>query len=252
MPAARRCAGRGRAAGARCCSWPASRCWPCRGCRCPPALAALRPEVVEAAELAEVCSRMRSWRMVGSVIVPLPLARSIEHLGAAAEAAATAGSATTGAGPPGPPRSRRPGGRADRPRCRASTMPPPRRAAARAEAGPLVHEGGVGHGPAVVQAADDGVVGDAGVAEEDLVEHGVAGHLHQRADLDAGLVHVDGELGDALVLGHVGVGAGDEHADVGGLAERGPHLLAVDDPLVAVLDGPGGEAGEVGAGARAR
>ena len=31
-------------------------------------------------------------------------------------------------------------------------------------------------------------------------------------DLDALLVHVDGEVGDALVLGHVGVGAGDEHA----------------------------------------
>ena len=35
------------------------------------------------------------------------------------------------------------------------------------------------------------LVGDAGVGEEDLVEHGVAGHLPQRPDLDAGLVHVD-------------------------------------------------------------
>ena len=60
----------------------------------------------------------------------------------------------------------------------------------------------------------------------------------QRADLDALLVHVDAEVGDALVLGHVGVGAGDEHAEVGDLAAGGPHLLAGDDPLVAVLDRP--------------
>ena len=88
--------------------------------------------------------------------------------------------------------------------------------------------------------------------EEHLVEEGPAGHLLQRAHVDARLVHVDGEVGDALVLGHLGVGAGDEHAEVGDLAARGPHLLAVDDPLVAVLDGPAVEAGEVGAGARAR
>ena len=86
--------------------------------------------------------------------------------------------------------------------------------------------------------------------EEHLVEHGVAGHLAQRPHLDAGLVHVDREPGDALVLRRVGIGAGEQHAHVGGLAQRGPHLLAVDDPLVAVADGPRREAGEVGAGAR--
>ena len=45
-----------------------------------------------------------------------------------------------------------------------------------------------------------GAVGDDGLLHEHLVEHGVAGHLHQRADLDALLVHVDAEVGDALVL----------------------------------------------------
>ena len=47
------------------------------------------------------------------------------------------------------------------------------------------------------------------------------------------------------MLRDVGVGAGQEHAEVGVLAARGPHLLAVDDPLVAVLDGPGLQAGQV-------
>ena len=61
----------------------------------------------------------------------------------------------------------------------------------------------------------------------------------ERAHLDAGLVHVDGEAGDALVLGASVDCPGDEHAVVGGLAERRPDLLAVDDPLVAVRARPG-------------
>src|SRR3546814_1603028 len=44
-----------------------------------------------------------------------------------------------------------------------------------------------------------------------------------------------------------GVGAGDQHGHVRHLPTGGPHLLAGDDPLVAVLDRTGLEAGEVGA-----
>ena len=54
--------------------------------------------------------------------------------------------------------------------------------------------------------------------EEDLAELGVAVHLHERSNLDAGLAHVDHHPRDAGVLGHVGVGAGEQHpplADVG-------------------------------------
>src|SRR5690606_34518563 len=73
-------------------------------------------------------------------------------------------------------------------------------AAARSHAGALVEQRGVGGGPAVVHVADAVLVGHLGVGEEHLVEHGVAGHLLERPDLDARLVHVDGEPGDALVL----------------------------------------------------
>ena len=52
------------------------------------------------------------------------------------------------------------------------------------------------------------------------------------------------------MLGHVPVGAGQQHPEVGVVGAGVPHLLAVDDPLVAVELGAGGQPGEVGAGAR--
>ena len=50
----------------------------------------------------------------------------------------------------------------------------------------------------------------------------------------------------------VGIGAGQQEAVVGELGLGGPHLLAVDDPLVAVEHGRRLERGEVRAGVRAR
>ena len=54
---------------------------------------------------------------------------------------------------------------------------------------------------------------------------------------------------DAGVLGHACVGAGDDHAIVGDVGKRGPDLLAVDHPGVAVALRFGLKAGDVGAGA---
>ena len=88
------------------------------------------------------------------------------------------------------------------------------------------------------------------LVEEHLVERRAAGHLAQRPHLHAGCAHVDDEPGEALVLGQVGVGAADDLADVAVVGARRPHLLAGDDPLVAVALGLGLQAGEVGAGAR--
>ncbi len=93
------------------------------------------------------------------------------------------------------------------------------------------------------------IVGDAHVVEEDLVEARPTGHLAQRPDLDSGRPHVDDEAGQALVLGLLGIGAGDDLADVGVLRPRRPHLLAVEHPLVAVALGSRLQAGEVAPGA---
>ena len=123
---------------------------------------------------------------------------------------------------------------------------------AAADGGALVHQRGHGHPPALADVADAVGVGHPHLGQVDLVELGLAGHLAQRPHLDARRVHVEGEVGHALVLGRLGVGAGDEHAPVGEVGQRVPHLLPGDDPLVAVAHGPGGQAGQVGAGARAR
>ena len=53
-----------------------------------------------------------------------------------------------------------------------------------------------------------------------------------------------------LRFGRVGIGAGQQHAEVGQVGPGGPHLLAGDHPVVAVALGPGGQRGQVGAGAR--
>ena len=92
--------------------------------------------------------------------------------------------------------------------------------------------------------------GDADVGEEHLVEVGDAGDLPHRADVDARRTHVDDEVRDATVLRLIGIGTGEEDGEIGELAERGPHLLPVDDVSVAVALGPSGERGEVGAGSR--
>ena len=113
----------------------------------------------------------------------------------------------------------------------------------------LVHQRGERDVPPVVDVAEAVVVGDPHLVEEDLVEARAAGHLTQRPHLDAGRLHVDDEPGEPLVLGQVGVGAGDDLADVGVLRAGGPHLLAGDHPLVAVALGLGLQAGQVAAGA---
>ncbi len=120
-------------------------------------------------------------------------------------------------------------------------------ATARPEPGPLERQRGVGDRPPVVLVADHGVGGRAGIGHEDLVEQRPPGHLLERTNVHPRLMHVDREVADALVLGGLRVGAGDQHPEVGVVAAGGPHLLAVDDPLVAVLDGPSLEPRQVAA-----
>ena len=88
----------------------------------------------------------------------------------------------------------------------------------------------------------------ADVVEEDLVDVAVAHHAADLPDGDAGGVHGDKEDGDAAVLGGVGVGAGEEEAELGALGVARPDLLTVDDVVVAVAHRPRLERREIGAG----
>ena len=77
--------------------------------------------------------------------------------------------------------------------------------------------------------APDAVVdGDAHVGEEDLVEVVAAGHLDDRADLDAGRPHVEHEVRDALVLRRRRVGAGEQDPQV---ASGSAHVDQIFWPL---------------------
>ena len=104
----------------------------------------------------------------------------------------------------------------------------------------LVAEDGHGDAPALTGCADHVGGRHAGAVEGDLAE--LAGdavdHL-ERALLDAGLVHADGERRQALVLRDVRVGAGQQEAPVGQVRVARPHLVAGDDVLVAVAHARG-------------
>jgi hypothetical protein len=113
---------------------------------------------------------------------------------------------------------------------------------------PLEPQGGHRHLPPVVLAPDHVLLRAAGVGEEDLVEVGTSVDLLDGPHLDPGLLHGHQQVGDARVLGGIGVGAGQQEDVVGELGLGGPHLLAVDHPLVAVEFGPGLERGQVAAG----
>ena len=112
----------------------------------------------------------------------------------------------------------------------------------------LVRERRVGDRPSVVQRADELIVGHEHLVEEHLVELGVAGDLHERPHLDAGRLHVDDEIRDALVLRRVGVGARQADAPARELRVRRPHLLAREQPAVVDAHRARLQRREVGAG----
>ena len=114
----------------------------------------------------------------------------------------------------------------------------------------LVLQRDVGDAPAVVLGADAVRDRHAHVGEEHLGELRDAEHGLERPHLDAGQVHRQDQPRDAAVLRRVGIGAHEELADVGDLAERAPDLLAVEHVVVAVALGPGPQRREIGAGAR--
>jgi hypothetical protein len=104
--------------------------------------------------------------------------------------------------------------------------------------GPLEGEADRHDVPAPVDLADAHAVVHPHVGVEGQVGPLARDGVHG-SDLDAGLLERHQEGGQPLVLGHLGVGPGEHEGVVRLLGVGGEHLLAVDDPLVAVAHGAG-------------
>ena len=88
-------------------------------------------------------------------------------------------------------------------------------------------------------------VGDADIGEEDFVEVGRAGDLFDRARLDSGGFHVEEEEGQAVMFRLIGIGPGDDDAEIREMGARGPDFLPVDNPVIAIAFSAGAQAGDV-------
>src|SRR6202034_4754698 len=85
---------------------------------------------------------------------------------------------------------------------------PGRDEARRAAAGggvPLVEQRGLGDPPPRADLGEHAAWPHSRAGQEHLAERAAAVHLPERPDLDAGLVHVDEEVGEALVLWQAGI-----------------------------------------------
>ena len=79
--------------------------------------------------------------------------------------------------------------------------------------------------------------GNPDVSQIHLVEPHATVDLMDWPDLDAGRRHIDDEHGNATVFRLLGIGPGNHDAAISHVGQRGPHLLAIDDPLVAITHG---------------
>ncbi len=72
------------------------------------------------------------------------------------------------------------------------------------------------------------------VVEEHLAEVRIPDRLADRPDLDAGCRHIQQEVRNAVALGRIRIGPGQQQAPVGVGSAAGPQFLAVDDVVVTV------------------
>ena len=103
--------------------------------------------------------------------------------------------------------------------------------------------------PAGAGLADQPIGGHLDAVEEHLGELGLAGHLPQRPDGDAGAAHVDQEQREPLVLRRLRLGPAEEEAPVGDVRVARPDLLPAHHESVAVPLGARAQRGQVRAGA---
>ncbi len=97
----------------------------------------------------------------------------------------------------------------------------------------LMHQRRDQHLPSGVQRAEQILFRHPHVLEKNLIEFRLAGDLLQRTHRHAGTFHIDDQRAHPLMLRRVGIGPHEQLAEVRAMRDRGPHLLPVDDKLVA-------------------
>ena len=113
----------------------------------------------------------------------------------------------------------------------------------------LVAEQIFGDVPALVFLMDAVRLGHLHIVHEGFAEGRIAADQQDRLGRDAGALHVEQHEADAALLGCL-AGADEAEDPVGLIGVAGPHLLPVDDVMIARVLGAGREAGEVGPGVR--
>ena len=100
----------------------------------------------------------------------------------------------------------------------------------------LVHERCNRHTPTIALVAKTQRVVDAHISQEDLIEFRFARHLIKRTYFDSGRMHVEYEIAESLVLRNIRIRAGEKHPVIRSVRKRCPHLLTVDNPLIAITN----------------
>ena len=105
----------------------------------------------------------------------------------------------------------------------------------------------LGDGPALALLANKIGLVRFNVVEKCLAERRRAADQLDRAGGYTGARHVEQDEADALVLAAAVIGAHQAENPVGLVGVTGPDFLAVDQVVITLVLGPGGQAGEVGA-----
>jgi len=109
----------------------------------------------------------------------------------------------------------------------------------------FMHQRGGGHRPSVTDLGDQELGLDLGICKKHLVERRMAVHLPQRLNRHTRLFHIQDEIGQALMLLLVPIGARQQQSPMCLVRAGRPDLLPVHHPLIAAELGPRYRTGHV-------
>src|SRR5271155_4344338 len=102
-----------------------------------------------------------------------------------------------------------------------------------------------GYPPTPIRLAQEVFPRHDDILEVHLAELGISGRLHERRGLNAVGLEIDDQEGDSAVPTFLWVGASKDSTPLSERAERGPHLVAVEDEVIPPVLGASPKRGEV-------